>query len=67
VGALLWAVNHTPAPFTVGELPKICATFIKDFQSDKKPLADCDARMGYNQIVSSIPAVDSQLIDQGEV
>jgi hypothetical protein len=65
VGALLWAVNHTPLPFTAGELPKLCATFIKGFQSDEKTLAGCDARMGYKQIVSSISEVDNQLVDQG--
>lgn len=65
VVALLWAINHTPAPFSVEELPKLCATFIVDFQSDEKTLAGCDARIGYNQIVSSIPQVDSQLVNQG--
>jgi len=65
VSALLWAVNHTPEQFNSAKLPKICAIFIKEFQSNEQALAGCDVRRGYNQIVSFIPKVDSQLVDQG--
>lgn len=63
--ALLVAVNHTPEQFNASEIPKLCATFISDFQSNKNTLDGCDARKDYNLIVSSIPKVNSQLIDQG--
>jgi len=65
ISALLWAINHTPEQFNLSKLPKICAVFIKEFQSNEKTLDGCDAREGYNRIVSLIPKVDNQLADQG--